>query len=436
MPCRVADRCSRGGGGVAIIAAPPLPSSTAVAEPNSPCLTGAALLQRFLALDAFLLAHQPLWRPRPFTERTLAWEAEHPELAAWLRSRSLEDADAAHNLPHGLPAPAPFPELAATAARLSEVGELPAQPQPKLPAHFQVDVPGRKWQQIEAFASRLDFAEPPRHWLDWCAGKGHLGRRLAHAGTPLLSLERDAALVADGQRLSDRLSLRARHVEQDVLAADAAEHLQPEQTAVALHACGDLHLHLLREAAGKGCRQLAIAPCCYNRIAGEQYAALSTRACASALRLSLDDLRLPLTETVTAASRVRRQRDASMARRLAFDLLQRELRGVDDYLPVPSVAPDWLHKPFADYCRDLAVLKGLPIAPARDWAALERQGWQRLAEVRNLELLRGLFRRPLELWLLLDRALFLDERGYRVRLGTFCASRLTPRNLLILAERV
>ncbi|MNG29795.1 hypothetical protein D3C84_1152830 [compost metagenome] len=55
--------------------------------------------------------------------------------------------------------------------------------------------------------------------------------------------------------------------------------------------------------------------------------------------------------------------------------------------------------------------------------------------MRNLELLRNLFRRPLELWLVLDRALFLEEQGYRVRPGLFCDYPLTPRNLLILAER-
>ena len=55
--------------------------------------------------------------------------------------------------------------------------------------------------------------------------------------------------------------------------------------------------------------------------------------------------------------------------------------------------------------------------------------------MRNLELLRGLFRRPLEVWLLLDRALYLQEQGYRVRLGQFCPAQLTPRNLLLLAER-
>jgi len=124
-----------------------------------------------------------------------------------------------------------------------------------------------------------------------------------------------------------------------------------------------------------------------------------------------------------------------MARRLAFDLLQRELRGIDDYLPVPSLPPAWLDKPFAAWCRELAGLKGLTAPGERDWTALEAAGWQRLAEVRNLELLRGLFRRPLELWLLLDRALYLQEQGYRVRLGSFCDYHLTPRNILLLAER-
>jgi hypothetical protein len=124
-----------------------------------------------------------------------------------------------------------------------------------------------------------------------------------------------------------------------------------------------------------------------------------------------------------------------MARRLGFDLLQREVRGVDQYLSTPSLPTAWLDKPFADYCRELAELKGLPALGNPDWAALEAAGWQRLAHVRNLELLRNLFRRPLELWLVLDRALFLQERQYEVRVGTFCDSQLTPRNLLLLAER-
>ncbi|QHF48358.1 methyltransferase [Pseudomonas sp. S49] len=399
-------------------------------------LTGEDLLARFTALDDFLTAHQALWKPRPFTHLSLAWEASYPELALWLRGRSLEDAENAHNQPADLAdAPEPFASLAALSAELSAVGELPGHALEAAGHRLNVDVPGRKWQQIEAFASRLSFASQPTHWLDWCSGKGHLGRRLLGAGQQLTCVEYDPLLVASGQALSQRHHLHALHVEQDVLTTDASAVLSSTHTPVALHACGDLHVRLMQLASAAGCQQMAIAPCCYNRIERSEYQALSRAGSRSLLQLSLEDLALPMSETVTAGARVRRQRDTSMARRLAFDLLQRQVRGVDEYLPTPSLPSAWLDKPFADYCRDLAALKELSTIGSPDWSALEAAGWQRLAEVRNLELLRGLFRRPLELWLNLDRAVFLEEQGYAVRLGTFCAARLTPRNLLLLAER-
>jgi hypothetical protein len=402
---------------------------------DSCVLTGDALLARFTALDAFLIEHQALWKPRPFTHQQLPWEASYPELALWLRGRSLEEAERSHNKPGLLDAPEPFASLAALSLELSSVGELPSH-SPEAAGHrLNVDVPGRKWQQIEAFASRLAFTSPPRHWLDWCSGKGHLGRRLLQPEQQLTCLEYDPALVASGQALSQRHQIHALHVEQDVLAPDAASLLNADQTPVALHACGDLHVRLMQIASAAGCKQLAIAPCCYNRISLAAYQPLSSYGMRSDLQLSLNDLSLPMSETVTAGARVRRQRDTSMARRLGFDLLQRKLRGVDDYLPTPSLPSAWLDKSFADYCHHLAALKELSTIGAQDWPALEAAGWQRLAEVRNLELLRGLFRRPLELWLVLDRALFLADQGYTVRLGSFCEIPLTPRNLLLLAER-
>jgi hypothetical protein len=402
---------------------------------NCHVLTGEQLLARFTALDAFLIEHQALWKPRPFTHLELPWETSYPELARWLRGRSLDEAEHAHNHPALLDAPEPFASLAAKSLALSAVAELPAQALAASGHRLNVDVPGRKWRQIEAFASRLTFAQTPTHWLDWCSGKGHLGRRLLQAGQQLTCLEYDPALVASGQALSQRHQMHALHVEHDVLDPDTASLLDQSHTPVALHACGDLHVRLIQLASAVGCKQLAVAPCCYNRINLPAYKAMSTAASQSSLQLSLDDLSLPANETVTAGARVRRQRDTSMARRLAFDLLQRQLRGVDEYLPTPSLPGAWLDKSFPEYCHHLAALKELSTIGDQNWSDLEAAGWQRLAQVRNLELLRGLFRRPLELWLVLDRALFLFEQGYSVRLGTFCESPVTPRNLLLLGER-
>ncbi|WP_434154167.1 methyltransferase [Pseudomonas sp. JZ134] len=397
-------------------------------------LQGSALEARFNALDSFLIQHQALWRPKPFTQPTLPWEKANPELSSWLRSRSLEEAEATHTHPHALKAPSPFPAWAEEARQLCMIGELPRQ-YSEAPNRLSVDVPGRKWQQVEAFAHHALFNSPPSHWLDWCSGKGHLGRRLGVHGAAFDCLEYDPSLVETGQRISKRLGLSAHHYEQDVMADSVTERLKAFHTPVALHACGDLHVRLMQVASQTGCPALALAPCCYNRISADEYRPLSANARQSALLLSKEDLGLPLCETVTAGARVRRQRDLSMARRLGFDLLQREIRGADEYLPTPPLATHWLQCTFRDYCLELATLKGLPPIPERNWEALEAAGWKRLAAVRNLELVRGLFRRPLELWLLLDRALFLEEQGYGVRLGSFCDPSLTPRNLMLLAEK-
>ncbi len=402
---------------------------------SEPSLQNDTLRSHFGALDSFLFAHQGLWRPRPFTHLHLPWEAQYPELAQWLRQRTLEQAEAAHLDPDQLDAPFPFAALASEAVALSQVAELPVYPLAPVEARMSVDVPGRKWQQIEAFSRHVDTGQAGTHWLDWCAGKGHLGRRLTGRGQQLTCLERDAALVEAGLTLSARQGLEARHVQQDVMADDAWRSLQPHHTPVALHACGDLHVQLMQLASHTGCQRLAIAPCCYNRTRFDHYQPLSSEGKASGLTLSRDELGLPLSETVTAGARVRRQRDTSMARRLGFDLLQRTIRGIDEYLPTPSLPVSWLDAPYEDYCRHLAQLKNLPLSGEQNWARWEAAGWQRLAQVRNLELVQNLFRRPLEMWLVLDRALYLQEQGYRVSVGTFCQRQLTPRNLLILGHK-
>ena len=186
---------------------------------------------RFKALDEFLIEHQGLWRPRPFTQLQLPWETEHPELSQWLRQRSLAEAEASHNHPHDLPAPAPFPQLAADALRLGTVDKLPTHAVEPARHRLNVDVPGRKWQQIEAFGAALGFAATPTHWLDWCAGKGHLGRRLLQPGQQLTCLEHDPALIASGQALSDHHGLVANHRLQDVM-TDMA--INPENTPLKL----------------------------------------------------------------------------------------------------------------------------------------------------------------------------------------------------------
>lgn len=396
------------------------------------------LAARFAALDSWLAQHASVWRARPFVEHRLPWEQDWPQLAHWLRQQSLAHAEQAHTRLDLLDAPDPFARLLSEAQALSRMPDWCVSEPDSLPEALSRHMPGRKWQQVQRFAqvTQAQLHSKPEHWLDWCAGKGHLGRMLAwQGGQPLTCLEIDPLLGEQGVALSQSLGIDARHLQADVLDPSAWALLQPDQHVLALHACGQLHMTLLQQAVAHDCAAVALSPCCYNRITTSHYQPLSAEGRAARLKLSRDDLGLPLQSTHTAGQRSRRLRDQSMAWRLAFDLWQREARGVDRYLPTPSRPESALSQGMPAFCRDLANYHQLHLPEPTDWPALEQRGWQRLAEVRNLELVQGLFQRPLEIWLLLDRALFMQQAGYQVQLGTFCPSALTPRNLLLLAER-
>jgi len=225
--------------------------------------------------------------------------------------------------------------------------------------------------------------------------------------------------------------------QQDVLTPGVARWLQRGVHVSALHACGALHQHLLEKVVQTGCA-VTLAPCCYQRIPAADYRPMSRLgrdlAQAHGLHLNREDLALAVQETITAPHSDRIARARGNAWRLGFDLLQRKIRGIDDYLRLPSLSHGRRPSSFEAFCHWAAAQKGLTLPAQCDWHALERGGWRRYAEVSRLELVRHLFRRPLEVWLVLDRALFLEEAGFRVELGTFCARDVTPRNLLLRAR--
>ncbi|HKM37203.1 MAG TPA: SAM-dependent methyltransferase, partial [Thiopseudomonas sp.] len=120
-----------------------------------PLLSGDALRQRFLALDAFLLAQQSIWREKPFIQQQLDWEVNFPELATWLRVRSLADAESCHGDPSSIFAPQPFADWAQQAQQLCRIGTFSHAALSERPLRMQSGIAERKWQQISAFAGAV-----------------------------------------------------------------------------------------------------------------------------------------------------------------------------------------------------------------------------------------------------------------------------------------
>ncbi len=314
-------------------------------------------------------------------------------------------------------------------------------------------IPGRKWSQIEQFAHFLPSVESSskQKLLEWCAGKGHLGRLLSISkGYQVTSLEWQQSLCDQGEALILQQKKRYPQLQQKLRQGDAlsdgASLLNDHHIAVALHACGDLHTRLITQCCkpDQAIEQLAIAPCCYHLTDADTYQPFSITGQKSSLTLSRQDLKIPLQETVTGGQRVSRLRDIELHWRLSFDFLRQSLTGETHYKPLPAFPKKLLSGGFKAFVQwalinrellsDDQTSNDLPFGEAEISQALT-QGAEKLLMVRKLEWLQSHFRRVLEIWLVADRALVLEEAGFHVELHQFCDKSVSPRNLLILAKR-
>jgi hypothetical protein len=387
---------------------------------------------RLAALVALLARNRRLWSPPPFRDPDPAWAAEQPALVAALLDLEEPDLDRLNGDPEAarkwLSTWIPDLHELEGLTRLTHAPAF-ALPGGDLPGFAILrDVPGRKAEQIEAFAAAVGAPVAP--WFEACAGKGHLGRRLvaAHGGAAT-SLELDPRLCRNGEALAGRLRLEQRFIAGDVHAPEHAERFAGRHV-VALHACGDLHRRVIDTAAERRAPAIDVAPCCYQKSVAEPYNAMTPTL--AGLGLDRGALKLAVTETVTASKREAATAARQQAWKLAFVAWRERVDPVyRPFMPVPSA---WWREGFPAVLRRLAEREGRAVPADTDFQAAESEGWRRWSLVRRLQLVRFSFRRSIEMALLCDLACGLEERGYAVRLSEFCARELTPRNVLLSAR--
>ena len=387
------------------------------------------LAARQQALDRVLSEYRQLWHAQPFREIRPDWCRRWPALAYDLLA--LDDGEQARLADDGEAAAAFVARHVPEVAVLPELADVTTGRKASFEDHdrfWHREIPGRKRAQIEAFAGTVHATCLPV--VDWCGGKGHLGRLLAGRWKVRVStLDIDPALCADGQDLAARAEVAQDFVVVDVTLPGTP--LDRGRHAVALHACGHLHRALVTRAAPSGLAALDVVPCCYHRGIEGNYRTLSGPLLTV---VSGDDARMAVTEAVTATPRRVRQRDREMARKLGFDVWRRLQDGSGGYRSFRPVPAAWSRGSFGEFMQLMAQREKLAVPAASDLDQLERRGWQRQREFMRLSIVRHAFRRPLEVWLALDLAVRLENDGYAVQLHRFCERRLTPRNLLISAR--
>ena len=171
------------------------------------------LQQQFEQLSTVLQHYRQYWQLLPFSCVSLPWpnEALQQCLLA-LDEQQIKQLELSSTLQQQYFS-AFFPEL----FTLPDVATLPdSKVVAALPFWLENGIGGRKLQQIDALCRQWPGSGLPV--LEWCAGKGHLGRILAHRfAVPVTSVEWQQKLCADGTELAKKYNVAQQFVCADVL---------------------------------------------------------------------------------------------------------------------------------------------------------------------------------------------------------------------------
>jgi SAM-dependent methyltransferase len=299
-------------------------------------------------------------------------------------------------------------------------------------------VSSRKQEQLASLLAALSpLALHAERLVDVGAGSGHLSRLAAELfRRPTVGVDRD---TQRSQAASAWAAQRARDVgglELEFVVADACRDpwsFAPSDLLIGLHACGELGDRLVTAAAGARA-DLTLVSCCLQKIRAPERRGSSLAAASFALRRAA----LGLTNLSTGADGVETSLEESLRAREVRFALRRLLRARGVILAPGEEMRGINRRRARDGLAELAqrafAARSLPAPTAAELSEHEREAARGYAIVRRLSLPRNLLARLVELCVVLDRAATLEERGYAVRVATFCERRVTPRNLALFAS--
>ncbi len=401
--------------------------------------TGATISERFRLLASLLAEARDLLdaRPRdgtpPLPIATRGWDS----FLGALDDDVLERLES-QGLAGGWPAHTP-PSLLTLIERAREATRTPAPPRPasSLDARpLGLRESARKRAQVDAFTHALvPLAAKATRVVDVGAGHGHLTRAVAvRLSLPVLGLERDQAL-ADRARSLD-VDGATTFTVTDVL-REGLPFLAGD-LVIGLHACGELGDAMVT-AAERASASIGLVACCAHRRRDLVRLAL-TRDPELGAALDVSRPTLGLANLIARDVGVEASRGENLAARERRLALRRLLEAGGPPLR-PGAEIDGLNRRVAQ--RDLPSLvarayahRGLPTPTPGAIDEAARWAREHQARIRRMALPRSMLSRALELFVTLDRAKFLEDRGYQVSVFELFPDAISARNLVLMGRPV
>ncbi|RZA20228.1 MAG: methyltransferase [Proteobacteria bacterium] len=278
------------------------------------------------------------------------------------------------------------------------------------------------------------------HAVDIGGGVGHLARLcVKHFQWRFHTIDKDVTLQTKGEwwlkrsRDFDRSKLSFVAGELKDEASELDRYFSETQTlSLGLHTCGSLAVYQFRKSLGS--QRLINFGCCYDKTRPEELNLSefgkshpiawnpSSLFLATRGRNSLDDKEFKL---------LRRVND----HRFAFHLFVKAHYPQKGFLVAGDAPKSLYEQPFSVYANDRLLKLGLNLEEKERLEEFYRSTQNEVFEIFAAHLIRNIFARPLELFLLSDRVLWLNEQGFHAELQAVFDRDLSPRNVAIIARR-
>jgi hypothetical protein len=201
---------------------------------------------------------------------------------------------------------------------------------------------------------------------------------------------------------------------------------------MALHGCGELGDALVTAAAATGAAVLLLG-CCPQKIRGTERGALAAGG------PTLPRNILGLANVMSRTTGVEGDLRSALATKKSRLALRYLLAARGDTIPageeMRGVNRRKTNEGFAVFARAVCNVRGFPPPTADEIATADGQAHAHYLAQRRLSLPRSMLGRPLEIFLALDRALYLEQHGYDARVVELFPAAYSPRNLAVIGVR-
>ncbi len=409
--------------------------------------------KRLQEIAEFLQPYQKIWQneimltyPTPTIHFPQDWVAELSNIKETSDVLRLEKKDV-DGLIH-------LPELKEFYRRIKQLSVLPALPElPPMPENsftFLYVIPKKQYEirRLAPFVNQFSQEHQVEAIIDIGGGIGILAQTLSNQyNLKVISLDMDPVLQETGRKRHEK---NCRHpdnkVNYQLVKVEESEPkfralLKPNLMTLGLHACGKLSLDQIFASSKNEVKNIINFGCCYYKLS--QYEGTQN---ISSFAQSLPSKVEQSPYALTLATRGHHKIDVEdylykvkvKYYRYAMHFLLFDEYQLPDVLTLGNTHHRLYEESFGTYA--LEQLKRINVTPKHTkeeldqyFAQSERQNliWEMLAA----GLIRNALGRLLEIYLLMDRAIYLEEQGYKSELMEFFDEQKSPRNVGLVATK-